>query len=183
MTANEWVLIGEVAKPHGLKGEFSVRFHADSPSLLDEVGHVWLSSATGGPGARARRFPVRAWREHQGRLLLWLTGIDDRDQAEAWRGGQVLLKESELPEPEEGEVYLHDLRGLTVFLENGSRLGTITDFMVEPSEVWTITTDKGEEVLFPAAPQFVPSIDLESGSVTIAPPPGLLDLYLTKEQT
>lgn len=178
MRVNEWVLIGEVAKPHGLKGEFSVRFYADSPSLLDEVGHVWLCAS----GGRPRRFPVRAWREHQGRVLLWLVGIDGRDQAEAWRGAEVRVKESDLPVSEEGEIYLHDIQGLTVLLEDGTRLGAITDFMVEPHEVWTITTDKGEEILFPAAPELVPSIDLEAGTVTIAPPPGLIELYLRKDE-
>lgn len=178
MPANEWVLIGEVAKPHGLKGEFSVQFYADSPLLLDEVGHVWLS-VTGG---RPKRFPVRAWREHQGRVLLWLTGIEGRDQAESWRGAEVLLKDSDLPEPEKGEVYLHDLQGLAVLLEDGTRLGTITDFMVEPQELWSITTDEGQEILFPAAPELVPSIDLDAGTVTITPPPGLLELYLKKEE-
>lgn len=178
MSAKEWVVIGEVAKSHGLKGEFSVQFHADSPSLLDEVGHVWLAA----PDRRPKRFPVRAWREHQGRVLLWLAGIDGRDQADAWRGAEVLLKTSELPEPEEGEVYLHDLQGLTVLLEDGSRLGVIAGIMVEPQEVWTITTDEGQEILFPAAPELVPSIDLQAGTVTIAPPPGLLELYLKKEE-
>ncbi|WP_027366397.1 ribosome maturation factor RimM [Desulfocurvibacter africanus] len=178
MPDTEWVLIGEVAKSHGLKGEFSVKYYADSPLLLDEVGHVWLSTA----GGRPKRFQIRAWRGHQDRVLLWLTGIDGRDQADAWRGAEVLLKESELPAPEEGGVYLHDLQGLTVLLEDGSRLGTITDFILEPQELWSITTDKGEEVLFPAVPELVPNIDLEAGTVTIAPPPGLLDLYLKKEE-
>ncbi len=178
MSTNEWVLIGEVAKSHGLKGELSVQFHADSPSLLDEVGHVWLAIR----GGRPKRFSVHAWREHQGRVLLWLVGINGRDQADAWRGAEVLLKESDLPAPEEGEVYLHDLQGLDVLLEDGARLGAITDFMTEPQELWIITTDKGEEILFPAAPELVPSIDLEAGSVTIAPPPGLLELYLRKDE-
>jgi 16S rRNA processing protein RimM len=44
--------------------------------------------------------------------------------------------------------------------------------------LWSIRTPDGKEVLFPAVEEFVLDIDLEAGSVRIAPPPGLLDLYL-----
>ena len=47
-------------------------------------------------------------------------------------------------------------------------------------ELWTITTPAGEEVLLPAVPEFVLDIDLTAEIVVIAPPPGLLDLYLGK---
>jgi 16S rRNA processing protein RimM len=47
-------------------------------------------------------------------------------------------------------------------------------------EIWTILTPEGREILFPAAPDFVLEINPEAGLARIAPPPGLLALYLEK---
>ena len=43
-----------------------------------------------------------------------------------------------------------------------------------------IATPDGKEILFPAVDQFVISIDLEEGKAVIAPPPGLIELYLSE---
>lgn len=44
--------------------------------------------------------------------------------------------------------------------------------------LWTISGKNGQEILFPAVEEFIVAIDLEAGTARIAPPPGLLDLYL-----
>ncbi|EPR41674.1 Ribosome maturation factor rimM [Desulfovibrio sp. X2] len=168
------ILIGEVVKPHGLRGELCVQWHAESPELCDDLPRVWLAPAAG----RARSFAIASWRMHQKRLLLTLAGIDGRDQAEAWRGARVYADADDLPSVDEGEVYLHELIGLSVQDESGAVLGRLEAVMAEPQEVWTIRTPSGEEILFPARPEFVSEIDLDAGTVTVNPPPGLLDLYL-----
>jgi 16S rRNA processing protein RimM len=44
--------------------------------------------------------------------------------------------------------------------------------------VWSIVTDDGKEVLFPAEASFIEGFDLEGERIHIAPPEGLLDIYL-----
>lgn len=174
MAKTDRVLIGEVVKPHGLRGELCVDWHADSPELCDDLPRVWLEP----PAGKARAFPVAGWRVHQKRLLLTLRGIDGRDQADAWRGARIYARTEDLPAPDEGEIFLYQLIGLRVLDGEGREVGRIEGVMDHPQEVWTIRAPGGEEILFPAHPDFVTAIDLEGGSVTIAPPPGLLDLYL-----
>jgi 16S rRNA processing protein RimM len=174
----KFIVIGEVARVHGLKGEFSVIWHADSPSLLDALPAVYLKLPD---MDRPKRFGVRARREHQGRILLWLDKVDGRDAAEAWRGAELLAKAEDLPGLDDDEVYLHDLLDAEALLPDGERLGRITAVTAEPTEVWTIETDDGKEVLFPVAEEFVVSMDLVAGQVVIEPPPGLLELYLEAE--
>lgn len=118
-------------------------------------------------------------RVHKGYPLISLSGIDDRDKAEALRGARIFMPRSELPPPGEDEAWLEDLIGADILLEDGKRIGVL-DHIEYPAgqEIWAIKDEAGREILFPARPEFIASIDAAAGKVRIAPPPGLLDIYL-----
>lgn len=174
MSDDTFIEIGLVGRPHGLRGEVGVDFWADSPDLLR--GTLWLRPGRGAP----RPHTVAAVRRHQGRPLVLFEGIADRSAAETLRGMHVLVPKDRLPEPGEDEVYLHELLGLRVLLnDTGTVLGTLDDVqMPGGQEVWSIRTADGKEVLLPAVEEFVASIDLDTREVRITPPPGLVELYL-----
>lgn len=175
----DFINVGRVVKIHGIKGEVCIDFNADSLNLLE--GGLFLKSRDG--HEQPREYKIKSLRMHQGRPLVLLEGVSDRNAAELLRNLLVLVPRDRLPEAGEDEVYLDELPGLNVFLrqEDGSavRLGLL-DRVDTPAgqELWTIVTPEGNEILFPAVEEFVLSIDTDEGSVLIAPPPGLLDLYL-----
>lgn len=171
------ILVAEVVKPHGLRGEVCIESFADSPFLYGEVPSVFLAKEGGKP----RRFRVRSHRTHKGRVLLTLEGIDGRDRAEALRGHQILVREKDLPQSGEDSLYIYQLEGMRVLLESGEVVGTVSDFLLtQGQETWVINSADGKEILFPAVEEFILSVDLESREVTVAPPEGLLDIYLAK---
>ena len=183
--------MGTLARPHGIKGEICVDWYADSPSLLD--GPFWLQAGDAPP----RPARGRSWRMHKGRPLLLLEGVTDRNDIEALRGQKILVDRDLLPPVDEDEVYVEDVLGFAVILPDGSRLGVL-DHVEYPAglEVWSIVTDDGkaacaeidrvadrgstilQEVLFPAEASFIEGFDLEGECIHIAPPEGLLDIYL-----
>jgi 16S rRNA processing protein RimM len=171
------VLVGEVTKPHGIRGEVCVALHADSSDFLAKGRTVLLRAPR--PGAPVVPATVRASRAHKGCMLALFDNVPDRNRAEEMRGLEVYVREADLPELDEDEIYLRELEGLDVLLPDGQRLGRLSGFS-DPGgqELWEITTDSGKEVLLPATPEFVIAVDLEAGTVTVDPPPGLLDLYL-----
>ncbi|MBG0777869.1 MAG: 16S rRNA processing protein RimM [Desulfovibrionaceae bacterium] len=178
MAERSYTRIGRVTKPHGIKGEVCVDYYADSPFLLTECPSLRLSD-----GRSATPVRVADWRMHQGRPLVRFAHCKDRNKAEELRGLYLEVKRSELPEPDDDEIYVDDLEGLDVYLPDGSRLGSIESVHANDyQEVWTIRTDKGQEVLFPATEDFVASADLDAGRIDITPPEGLLDLYLTEPE-
>lgn len=179
MTDDQFIQIGLVIKPHGLRGEVCVEYFADSPFFI-KGQPVWLKCGKG----PLREHTVFSTRTHKGRELLLLEDARDRNAAETLRNCAVYVPKEELPELSEEEVYLHSLEGLRVILEhNGSTVGHIESFQFNAgSEVWGIRTEDGKEVLFPATEQFVAAIDLDAGTVAIAPPEGLLELYLESSE-
>lgn len=173
MTQAKLVVIGEVIKPHGIRGEFHVANHADSPSLYAPGARVWFRA----PGKPERSVKILSCRPHQGRLLLTIEGVADRDAADALRGMEVVVRAEDMPELDEGEVYLHEIVGYDVVLLDGSKVGVLESFMDIPGQdVWLIRGVDGKEILLPAHEETVPEIDANERRITINPPPGLLDL-------
>ncbi|TIH14944.1 ribosome maturation factor RimM [Marinifilum sp. JC120] len=174
----EMLVVAEVVKPHGLRGEVCIESHADSPFLFDEVPCLYLAKK----GQKPRRFVVRSSRKHKGRVLITFKGVEGRDEAESLRGMEILVREADLPETGEDEVYMYELEGMNVELEDGTVVGTISDFILAPGqETWVISSSEGKEILFPAVEKFVLSVDLEAEKVVVDPPEGLLDIYLADE--
>lgn len=174
----EFVPVGVVVKPHGIRGEFCIKSYADSPLLFERVAAVYLREGR----KRPKSFTVQSWRRHKGFVLLTLEGVADRDQAEVLRGRDVLIHERELPELDEGEFYIRDLIGCRVRLEDGTDVGELAHFYENPQQdTWVIMTDDDVEVLLPAVREFLVDVDLDAKVIVIDPPEGLLDIYLNPE--
>jgi 16S rRNA processing protein RimM len=114
---------------------------------------------------------------HSGRFVVHFAGVDDRNSAEALRGQTLTIDvdPAELPEDPD-EFYDHQLVGLSVALEDGSVVGVIGEVIHLPSQdLLSVRREGDTEVLIPFVMEFVPEIDLDSKTVTITPPPGLLN--------
>lgn len=170
--------VGVLTRPHGIRGEIRINYYAESLDLL-LYGKVYLQAGNREP----RRVEVESVRLHGGMPLVRFAEAPDRTSVEVLRGQTLLVEETSLPEPDEDEVYLHEMLGLDVLLDtDGSRLGTLDHVLFHgEQEIWSIVTPEGREVLLPAVPEFVTSIDLDAGSIRIVPPEGLLELYLGQD--
>lgn len=178
MKQTGFVIVGQIVKPHGIRGELCVKSHAQSPELFGQVPSIHLQEGAKPPTAHT----VLAWREHKGQVLLTLKGVADRDAAEALRGREVLVREADLPELDEEEHYLYQLMGCRVTLEDGTDIGVLEHFFeTAEQDTWVIVNEAGTEILLPAVPEFVLDVDLDAGVIVVAPPEGLLDLYLNPE--
>lgn len=173
--AQKLVAVGRVVKPHGIRGELCVEYQANSSELLAKGRTVWLRL----PDKTNQPRSITGSRPHQGRWLVTLQGTADRDQAETLRGAEVLVPAGDLPALDENEVYLHEMVGYAVVLENGDPVGVLEGYMDAPGQdIWIIRSGAGKEILLPATEETVPDIDTKTRTITIAPPEGLLALYL-----
>jgi len=177
VTQGKLLAIGAVAKPHGIGGELGVVSYACSPSLFAPGAALGLRGPGKSGGAPVRWVKILASRPHQGRFLLTLEGVGDRDAADKLRGLEVVVEASALPELAEDEVYLHAIVGFDAFLPDGTPVGVLTGFLNVPGQdVWVIRSPEGKEILFPAHDGSVAGIDAKARRIVIDPPPGLLEL-------
>ena len=175
-SAKGFILLGGVVKPHGIRGEFCIKSYADSPSIFGRADALFLQDGDKTP----QPFAVQSWREHKGLVLIKDKSVIDRDQAEALRGRSVLIREEDLPDLDGDEHYLYQMIGCRVTLTDGTEVGVLKGFFENgEQDTWVIVNEAEIEILLPAVPEFVLDIDLDSETIVIEPPEGLLDLYLT----
>jgi 16S rRNA processing protein RimM len=154
--------IGYVARPHGVRGELRVVTHDPASETLLDVDVVRIGNAD---------YEIEQARAVQGAFLLRLAGVGDRNRAELLRGQRVAVDRAQLP-LEEGEVFLADLVGCQVVLEDGRAYGTIAAIETGPQDRLVIH-DGDVERLLPLVPEFVIDVDLDAGRVVVAPPEDL----------
>jgi 16S rRNA processing protein RimM len=163
------ILVGEIVRPHGLRGEVVVNLLSENPDRFAPGSLLRL-----GPSPdRARLVRIVGSRPHGERILLELEGIGDRGEADRLRGHLLFVSEDELL-PLEGNAYWeHQLAGMEVVDVEGRVLGSVAAVVSrEEQDLWEIRTPSGP-VLLPAAKDIVLSVDLNRRTIVVDPPEGL----------
>ena len=164
----DFIVIGQITKPHGVRGELRVKPHTDEPERF-----TWLEQVYVGETARSLMLVEKA-RVHQGMILLKFTAVNDRTAAEALRGEWLMVPEDEALPLEEGEYYLFQLEGLSVFTDDGEDLGVLTSIIeTGANHVFVVQGAQGE-LLLPDIDEVVQEIDFENGRMLVTLLPGLI---------
>lgn len=173
-TGPRFLLIGEVLKPHGIRGEVRVRPYTDMPERFSWLETVYLGKPDadvpdGGPVA------VETARLHQKVVLVRLANCTDRNAAEALRGIGLFVPEDDAIPLADDEYFLHELEGMVVYDgEQEELLGHIVEIIeTKANNVFVVHGDRGE-ILLPDIEEVVQDIDFENGRVLVHLLPGLL---------
>jgi 16S rRNA processing protein RimM len=170
------LVVGRVAKAHGVTGEVVVDVRTDDPAGRFAAGKS-LRGRPGRGGGPERDYVIETVREHAGRLLIRLAGVADRNGADALRGTLFLVDAADLPPIDDpDEFYDHQLEGLRVRTAAGADVGVVAEVLhTAAGELLSVKTDDDAEVLVPFVSAIVTSVSLTDG-IEIEPPDGLLDL-------
>jgi 16S rRNA processing protein RimM len=129
------LLVGQLAKIQGLKGEFLVHSLTDNPESLPRKQGLVLAPAGmdlqySEPCPPARAVTIRSFRWHQNRPCLTFEGILDRTAAEPLKGWALWIPESQASLAE-GESFRHDWAGCSVFVA-GTKVGEVLHLHSSP---------------------------------------------------
>jgi 16S rRNA processing protein RimM len=165
------LLIGRVVGPHGVRGLLKIESYARSEDTLLAAGRIYLRQSLG----NISEYEILSAVPHKGGSLIRLEGLDSRDQGQAYRGAEILIRK-EAVSRDKDEYFWHDLIGLRVYLETGRYLGTVQDILPTAGNDIYVVREGREEFLIPAIHDVVKTIDLENGKMIISEVEGLLDL-------
>jgi 16S rRNA processing protein RimM len=163
--------LGKIGGVHGLKGALKIRFDAASattdPEVIEALGEVAVDG---------KPYPVLHAERLKNQVLLYLQGIDNRDQAEALVGRKVEAQRRRFPPLAEGEYYWFQVLGLEVInAASGGVIGRLTEIIPTPAHDVYAVRQGSREILLPAVEEVIVEINLEEGFIKVAPPPGLLE--------
>lgn len=112
------VVLGEIVRPHGVRGEVKLRSFTADPCAIGAYGALVTER-----GETVALKNVRAAHDH---VIARIEGVTDRDAAERLKGRQLQVSRDALPDDlDEDEAYAADLVGLPVVDAAGATLGEI----------------------------------------------------------
>jgi 16S rRNA processing protein RimM len=157
--AIEFLAVGRVLRPHGVRGDLLLDSLTDFPEHLAEVDTVYL-------GDEAVPHPLVSARVHRSQVILRLSDCADRDCADQYRGQLVQIKAAAAAPLPPGRYYHHQLIGCRVVSDEGEVLGELVDILeTGANDVYVVSTPDGE-LLLPAIKSVILSIDVEAKQVT-----------------
>jgi 16S rRNA processing protein RimM len=166
----DYLLVGRINRPHGVRGEMRVEPLTNS---FDYGTAVRLF--VGRRPEEVAEYKVEALRFHQGKVLLKLAEIDDRNIVEGWQNWLIYAKREDVPPLVEGEFYLHQLIGMAVVTEEGEDLGVVSDtIQTGANDVFVVQGGRGE-LLLPDIEEVVLKVDAAERRITVRLMDGLVE--------
>lgn len=158
------LIVGKLNGASGIKGWVKVYSYTDPKENILNYS-PWYLKLDG----QWQQVSILNGREQGKTVVAQLEGCNDRNTAESYRGVEIAIEESQLPQLEEGEYYWRDLVGLTVVNMAGEELGTVKKMMeTGANDVLVVKTTSKEELLIPYVPEYsVMKVDLESKQIMV----------------
>jgi 16S rRNA processing protein RimM len=158
----DFLVIGQIVKPHGIRGEVLVKVLTDFPERFDTMKNIYLGDKTS-----AQMYRVKATRWHKDKVLCTFETVLDRDAAEKLRGLYLEIPIEEAMPLDPDTYYHHQLIDLAAVTDEGVYLGQVTEILeTGANDVYIIHGPRGE-ILLPATMEVIVSIDLEARQMTV----------------
>lgn len=168
MPQKPFLEVGQITGTHGVRGEVRVQPWCDSSEQFATFKKLYWDAEG--------KLPIRVkGRPHKHMALLTIEGVTTVEEAATLRDRVLYVSRRDIRLPE-GSHFVQDLIGITVVdADSGEIYGTLTDVsQTGANAVYHMRTARGE-VLIPAIPSVVISIDTEADILRLRPMEGLFD--------
>lgn len=156
------VLLGRVVGVHGVRGGVKIESYTEPRAAILDY-QPWILRQHGAE-SELRARPI----SRHGKIAATLDGIDDRDQAAALLGAELLVRRRQLPAPAPGEYYWTDLEGLSVVNTEGLDLGRVQRLFETGANPVMVVHDGERERLLPfVIGAHVREVDLAAGRILV----------------
>ncbi len=166
----EKVVVGRIVSVFGVNGWVRVDSFTEDRRAILGYKPWWVDKK-----GRLTKLSIDLWKWHSDRLVVHLTGVDDRDLARAWCQKDILVEATELPVLTDGAHYWHELLGLFVVSDHdGSlvNLGVVESIMeTGANDVLVVRGNSNSidasERLIPYVESYVNSVDIDKRIIKV----------------
>jgi 16S rRNA processing protein RimM len=170
------VLVGRIARPHGLRGQVVVNPETDFVEERFRPGaRLWTRT-----GEHESALTITSARVQNGRPVVAFEGMSRREDVEPLAGMELRVPEEALQPLEPGRFYEHQLVGCSVETVDGVVLGSVVRVEGGAGGSRLAVEGSAGEILIPLAVDICVDIDVEARRIRIEPPAGLVDLNETR---
>jgi 16S rRNA processing protein RimM len=161
------VCLGQIGAAHGLRGEVRLRSFTADPAAIASYGPLETEDG--------RVFKVESLRPAKDQFVVTLSGIADRNAAQALANLKLYVPRERLPEPDAADEFYHaDLIGLAVVDRAGQQLGTVVAVHnFGAGDLIEMRPTAGEATqMLPFDAATVPDLDIAAGRMIVDLPVG-----------
>ena len=153
------IVIGRVGAAHGIHGDLRIIPLTDFPERFSALREVMVGDEL---------LHVAHVKPQGKNFLMRFREYTVREEAQRLTGRLLTVAREEAAPLDEGEYYVFDIVGLTVYDEEGHELGTVENVLKTGSnDVYAVRAADGREILIPALRAVVLAIDVPGGRMTV----------------
>lgn len=172
--SNELTAIGRLIKPHGIKGEITMRIDCDID--VESLQCIVLNM----DGIYVPFFIDSTRPRSSESVLISVSGIDSENKAQELCGKDVFALKKDLQDlftdDDSDGFYLSDLVGFSLKTDDDLNLGIIEDYD-DSTENWLLIVKNAQNTIYiPIVEEFIVDIDYNQRILTMNLPEGLVDL-------
>lgn len=158
----DYLMIGEVLKPQGIKGEVKVKPFAANHDDFRRWKKLYIKQ-----GESYAPIKAKCSRVHDGFVYVTLGESASMEDAEKQRGWQLYIDRAHANPLEEDEVYISDLIGCEGIDEEGKSIGELTDVLQHGVVDVYVFKAKGKSVMAPALKAVFPAVDVAAKRISV----------------
>ncbi|MDG1127798.1 16S rRNA processing protein RimM [Rhodobacteraceae bacterium EhC02] len=165
---SDLICVAAIAGAFGVKGEVRLKSFTADPLAIGEYAPLTTEDGK-------RSFDVALAGQLPNGLLVRLSGVGTKEEADALKGMKLFVPRDRLPALPDDEYYHADLIGLTVLDTGGTTLGRVKAVLNHGAgDILEVQVPgSSDTVLLPFTLEAVPTVDLASGRIIADPPEGL----------
>jgi len=167
----DFIAVGIVRKPHGVRGEVSV-------SVLSDVGERFAAGSDVDivlPDGRRRSARISTVRGRKGEAIVRFTGLETRDQAEELRSALLEIDRSRVPQAPPGAFYFFELVGCECVDRRAGELGPVVRVLDDGGGLLLEIEGGSKRLLVPFVEAYLQNVDVVERRIEMNLPEGLIE--------
>ncbi len=163
-----YISIGKITNFFGIKGEAKVGF--DNENQIKKAKKVFIGDD------KKLEFNIVSCRFHKNFAIIKFKEINDINELLEYKGSKIYIsKDDAVKKLDHNEFLVNDLIGLSVFLDDGTKIGTIESVSASKGQdLLNIKGGFGQISAVPFVDEFFPVVDIKNKKIIIKPIEGLL---------
>jgi 16S rRNA processing protein RimM len=174
---NSLISVGRILRAHGVHGAVLASIYGEAPLTIINAKNLFLLPKNDQADTSTLKISDHKGKVVPAGVILKFKNITNRDEAQEFKGRELAVNRSELPEAEIDEYYQTDLLGLKVQTTAGNPLGQVINLLDTGADLILVIADENKhEFLVPFNDYCVPKVDLITGQLWVEDWPELLDI-------
>lgn len=167
----EFYHVGKIVNTHGIRGEVKVAATTDFPDARFKKGAELVVLTT-----PPTPVTVSSHRTHKGMDLLTFKTYENINDVLRFKGLMLAVREDALDAAplDDNEFFYKDIIGMTVELEDGQVIGTISEILSPgANDVWVVKRRGKQDLLLPYIESVVLTVNVAAKTTVVRIPEGL----------